>query len=131
MKAGVQVRIKELLKPSVIKEFMRYAVVGGISFLADFGTLTLFEELIFRQQTDRQIFISTAAGFIVGLVINYILSLIFVFRSKDNKGLMHLGVNVLGFHYMITKIVTAGIVLIWNYLGRKILIFNRSKGEKQ
>lgn len=155
MKAGVQVRIKELLKPSVIKEFMRYAVVGGISFLADFGTLTLFEELIFRQQTDRQIFISTAAGFIVGLVINYILSLIFVFRAKDNKnsgksvgdfiiftlvgviglaiteGLMHLGVNVLGFHYMITKIVTAGIVLIWNYLGRKILIFNRSKGEKQ
>ena len=147
--------IKELLKPSLIKEFMRYVIVGGISFLADFGTLTLFEELIFKQQTDWQIFISTAAGFIVGLVINYILSLIFVFRTKDNKnsgksvgdfliftlvgiiglgiteGLMHLGVNVLGFHYMITKIVTAGIVLVWNYLGRKILIFNRPKGEKK
>lgn len=148
-------KIKKLLTPTLIKEFIRYVIVGGISFMADFGTLTLLEELIFRQQTDRQIFISTAAGFIVGLVINYILSLIFVFRSKDNKnsgksvgdfiifalvgviglaiteGLMHLGVNVLGFHYMITKIVTAGIVLIWNYLGRKILIFNRSKGEKQ
>ncbi len=45
-------KIKELLKLSVIKEFIRYAVVGGISFLADFGTLTLFEELILRQQTD-------------------------------------------------------------------------------
>lgn len=148
-------KIKKLLTPTLIKEFIRYVIVGGISFLADFGTLTLFEELIFRQQTDWQIFISTAAGFIVGLLINYILSLIFVFRAKDNKNsgksvgdfiiftlvgviglaitevLMHLGVNVLGFHYMITKIVTAGIVLIWNYLGRKILIFNRSKGEKQ
>lgn len=146
-------KVGELITPSVIKEFLRYAVVGGISFLADFGTLTLFEELIFRQQTDWQIFISTAAGFIAGLIINYILSLIFVFRAKDNRnsgksvgdfliftlvgviglgiteGLMHLGVNVLGFHYMITKIVTAGIVLVWNYLGRKILIFGRKKGD--
>ncbi len=141
--------IKKPLTPAVIKEFFRYAAVGGISFLADFGTLTLFEELIFKQKADWQIFISTAAGFVVGLTVNYILSLLFVFRSSENKnsgksvgdffifalvgiiglgiteGLMHLGVNVLHFHYMITKIVTAGIVLIWNYLGRKIFIFNR------
>lgn len=88
-------------------------------------------------------------------MINYILSLIFVFRAKDNKnngksvgefiifalvgviglviteGLMHLGVNVLGFHYMITKIVTAGIVLVWNYLGRKTLVFGRTRREKK
>lgn len=148
-------KIKELLKPAVIGEFIRYAIVGGISFLADFGTLTLFEELIFRRRTDRQIFISAAAGFTVGLVINYILSMIFVFRAKDNKnngrtagdfiifalvgviglamteGLMHLGANVLGFHYMITKVVTAGLVLVWNYLGRKTLVFGRTRREKK
>lgn len=147
-------KINKLFKPSLIKEFIRYALVGGISFLADFGTLTLFEELIFGQTTDWKIFISTAVGFIVGLVVNYILSLIFVFRAQDNKnsgrsvgdflifalvgiiglgiteGFMHLGVNVIGVHYMIIKIVAAGIVLVWNYLGRKILIFNRPKGEK-
>lgn len=147
--------LKKLLSPSLIKEFLRYAVVGGISFLADFGTLTLFEELIFKRQTAWQIFVGTAAGFVVGLAVNYILSLVFVFRSEDNKrsgksvkefivfalvgviglgiteGLMHLGVNVLHFHYMITKIVTAGIVLVWNYLGRKILIFNRPEGRKK
>lgn len=147
-------KINKLLKPLLIKEFIRYALVGGISFLADFGTLTLFEELIFGQTTDWKIFISTAVGFIVGLVVNYILSLIFVFRAQDNKnsgrsvgdflifalvgiiglgiteGFMHLGVNVIGVNYMIIKIVAAGIVLVWNYLGRKILIFNRPKGEK-
>lgn len=147
--------IKKLLSAALIKEFLRYVVVGGISFLADFGTLTVFEEFVFTQKTDWQIFVSTAAGFIVGLVVNYILSLLFVFRSSDNKssgksvggflifalvgiiglgiteGLMHLGVNILHFHYMLTKIVTAGIVLVWNYLGRKILIFNRPKGENK
>ncbi|MCM1168234.1 MAG: GtrA family protein [Ruminococcus sp.] len=147
--------MKKLLSPSLIKEFFRYAVVGGISFLADFGTLTLFEEIVLGKSGDWRIFVSTAAGFVVGLVINYVLSLIFVFRSEDNsssgksagefivfalvgvvglgitEGLMHLGVNVLNFHYMAVKIVTAGIVLVWNYLGRKILVFNRPKGDKK
>lgn len=147
---------KRLLTPSLIKEFFRYVLVGGVSFLADFGTLTFFEEVVFRQQReDWQIFVSTAAGFIVGLAVNYILSLVFVFRASDNRssgksvgefvifalvgvvglgiteGLMHLGVNVLHFHYMLTKIVAAGIVLVWNYLGRKILVFNRPKGDKK
>ncbi|MBD5384102.1 MAG: GtrA family protein [Ruminococcaceae bacterium] len=148
-------KIKDFLSVSLIKEFFRYVIVGGISFLADFGTLTLFEEMIFRQQEDWQIFVSTAAGFIVGLIMNYILSLVFVFRASENRssgksvgefvifalvgvvglgiteGLMHLGVNVLHFHYMFTKIVSAGIVLIWNYLGRKILVFSRPGGEKK
>lgn len=125
-------KINKLFNPWLIKEFIRYALVGGISFLADFGTLTLFEELIFGQTTDWKIFISTAVGFIVGLVVNYILSLIFVFRAQDNKnsgrsvgdylifalvsiiglgiteGFMHLGVNVIGVHYMIIKIAAAG-----------------------
>lgn len=147
--------MKKLLNMALIKEFLRYVVVGGISFLADFGTLTLFEEVFLTGGEKWQIFISTAAGFIVGLAVNYILSLVFVFRAEDNRnsgksigaflifalvgiiglgiteGLMHLGVNVLHFHYMLTKIVAAGIVLVWNYLGRKILIFKGKKGDEK
>lgn len=145
--------MKKLLNIVLIKEFLRYAIVGGISFLADFGTLTLFEEVFFAEGEKWQIFISTAAGFIVGLAVNYILSLMFVFRAEDNRnsgksvgaflifalvgviglgiteGLMHLGVNILHFHYMLTKIAAAGIVLVWNYLGRKILIFKGNRGD--
>lgn len=148
-----EIKLNRFFTSSLIKEFMRYVIVGGISFAADFGTLTLFEELIFKTGEPWQIFISTAAGFIVGVVVNYILSLTFVFRAEDNKnsgksvgaflvfalvgvvglgiteGLMHLGVNVLRFHYMLTKIAAAGIVLVWNYLGRKILIFKGKSGE--
>lgn len=127
---------------SLFWEFFRYAVVGGIAFLADYGTLFLFQEL----------FISTAAGFIVGLIVNYVLSLTFVFRRKDNCGsgksvaafliftvvgviglgltelIMYLGTELLHISYLIVKIAAAAIVLVWNYVGRKVLIFDR-KGK--
>lgn len=133
-------------------EFFRYAIVGGIAFLADWGTLFLTKEFVFKGDTTPELFAATAAGFIIGLVINYILSLVFVFRSSDNQnsgksvkafiifaviGLIGLGLTELGmyagvyllkWHYLITKIIVAGIVLVWNYCGRKIFVFGRKEG---
>ncbi|MBP1560251.1 MAG: GtrA family protein [Oscillospiraceae bacterium] len=132
-------------------EFFRYAVVGGIAFLIDSGTLFLFREFILNGGTPVELFISTAMGFIAGLIANYILSLVFVFRKSENKssgksvkgfiiftvigiiglGLtelgMYTGVYLLKLHYLITKIVVAGLVLIWNYCGRKIFVFGKSE----
>lgn len=130
-------------------EFFRYALVGGIAFLVDSGTLTLFQELILTGGTKPELFVSTAAGFIAGLAVNYVLSVIFVFKKAENKnsakgvrafiifavvgviglGLtelgMYAGVYLLKWHYLITKILVAALVLIWNYAGRKIFVFNR------
>lgn len=100
---------------------------------------------------DLRTVLATAIGFAAGLIANYILSTIFVFNKETQKngmgktrafliyavvgviGLiltelgMALGETVLGIHYdslmMLVKIVVAGIVLIWNYLGRKIFVY--------
>ena len=119
---------------SLFWEFFRYAVVGGIAFLADYGTLFLFQELILTGGTPWELFISTAAGFIVGLIVNYVLSLTFVFTVVGVIGLglteliMYLGTELLHISYLIVKIAAAAIVLVWNYVGRKVLIFDR-KGK--
>lgn len=134
---------------SLFWEFFRYAVVGGIAFLADYGTLFAFRELILTGDTPWELLVSTAAGFVVGLAVNYILSLTFVFRKKDNKGngksvaafliftvvgiiglgltelIMYLGAELLRISYLIVKVGAAAIVLVWNYVGRKVLIFDR------
>ncbi|MGN0675781.1 MAG: GtrA family protein [Oscillospiraceae bacterium] len=134
---------------SLFWEFFRYAIVGGIAFLADSGTLFVFQEFLLKGETKPELFISTAMGFLVGLVVNYILSVIFVFRKSDNSnsgksvkafitfavigiiglGLtelgMYAGVYLLNWHYLITKIIVAALVLIWNYCGRKIFVFGR------
>ena len=86
------------------------------------------------------------------IFVNYVLSLTFVFRRKDNRGsgksvaafliftvvgviglgltelIMYLGTELLHISYLIVKIAAAAIVLVWNYVGRKVLIFDR-KGK--
>ena len=135
---------------ALMLEFMRYAVVGGIAFLADFGTLVLFQELLFRQM-QYGVYLATVFGFLAGLAVNYFLSLRFVFTRPEDKskgrsfgafavfgvvgllGLvwtecgMWIGVEFLRCNYMIVKVFVTVAVLAWNYLGRKILIFNRKE----
>ncbi len=139
---------------SVIFEFMRYVVVGGLAFLADAGTMTLVKELFFKENcTAGQMALCVAAGFVVGLIANYLLSNLFVFRSAAQRekgrnfgafliyavvGLIGFGITELcmwlgvmavgsdGLWYLLIKCFVAGIVLIWNYIGRKIFVY---KGE--
>ena len=134
-------------------EFMRYAVVGGISFLVDSGMLALFKELILNSGSALELFICTAIGFIAGLITNYVLSLVFVFRKSENKGnaksvsgfivftvvgIIGLGITEIGmyigefiflWHYLFTKVFVAAVVLVWNYVGRKVFVFNGRKTD--
>lgn len=128
-------------------EFFRYAVVGGIAFLVDSAVLSLLKELVLNKGSSIELFICTASGFVAGLITNYILSLVFVFKKSENKGNaksvsgfivftfvgivglgltelgMYVGVFLLNWHYLFTKILVAAIVLLWNYVGRKLLVF--------
>jgi putative flippase GtrA len=137
---------KKSIKPLVC-EFMRYLVVGGLAFLVDFGMLVLFNKAVLPELHGYRLYAATAIGFIAGLIFNYIFSLLFVFKtakySKVGRSIsaflifavigviglgltelgMYAGTALLGINYMFVKIVVTGIVLMWNYLGRKILIF--------
>ncbi|MCR5414381.1 MAG: GtrA family protein [Kiritimatiellae bacterium] len=130
----------------LVFEFLRYAVVGGIATVADWGTLWIAQELFFKDVAGG-LYISTALGFAAGLTVNYLLSLWFVFTQTKDRGKgrsvgaflvfgviglmglgwtelgMWIGVELLGWHYMIVKAFMTAAVLVWNYLGRKILIF--------
>ena len=132
---------------TIIFEFFRYLLVGGIAFIVDSGVLALFKEFVLTGGSSVELVFCIAAGFIAGLIANYVLSLVFVFRKKDNHGNaksfssfikftvvgliglgltelgMYIGVFVFKWHYLITKILVAGLVTVWNYAGRKVLVF--------
>jgi putative flippase GtrA len=136
---------------AMFSEFCRYLVVGGGAFIVDFGTLFVCQEYLIPDWNGNGLYVSSTIAFIVGIIFNYIFSLVFVFRvnsdSKQGKtvkdilifvvvgivglGLtdygMFLGTDLLKINYLIVKILITGVVLIWNYGARKILIFN--KGE--
>lgn len=151
---------KKYLNATVLKEFLRYCVVGGLAFVVDAGVLWLFYNIVFLH-IDATIFggidlrntLATACGFVAGLIANYILSILFVFNNDKQKsknslkafliyaivgiiglGLTEVGMNlgkaVLDSSYdrfiLLVKMVVAGVVLVWNYVGRKVFVY---KGE--
>ena len=136
----------------LIFEFLRYAVVGGISAVVDMGVnfVTLFYILGGSKDDKGLVAISVALGFIVGLAVNFILSNIFVFNEKEQKEkgktagafLIYALVGVIGFGltevltilgtlligdggiwYLVLTCFVKGVVLIWNYVGRKIFVY--------
>ena len=124
---------------SLVGQLFRYAIVGGISFVVDYGSLWLLTE-----KAGLPYLWSAAIAFILGLICNYLLSTAWVFGESRIKnawgeflafaiiGVIGLGLNELimyactdglGFHYMLSKIVSTGIVFFWNFLARRFLVF--------
>jgi putative flippase GtrA len=124
---------------SLLHQFARYLVVGGLAFVIDFGSLYALTEF-----AGLHYLISAAVAFLFGLIANYWLSRIWVFdrRSMQNVtveffvfaviGVIGLGLNEgiiwfaaekIHFHYMFAKAISSAIVLLWNFGARRFLLF--------
>ena len=138
-------------KRQLLFEFIRYAVVGGVAFLADAGVLAVTKELLFKDDcTAAQMALCVAFGFAAGLTVNYLLSNLFVFCSAEQRvrgrtvgaflvyaavGLVGFGLTELfmyvgvmavgsdGLWYLAIKCAVAAVVLVWNYIGRKLFVY--------
>jgi putative flippase GtrA len=137
-------------------EFFRYVIVGGAAFLIDFFVLFVSKKYLFSfLETTKGILFATAAGFLSGLIFNFIFSILFVFKNTNENAKRHkilsfvmfavIGIAGLGItefcmyigilifgqnYYLFVKIITAGIVLIWNYCARKKIIFKKQGIQK-
>lgn len=117
-------------------QFFRYVFVGGVAFLADAGTLWICEKAV-------HYLIAAALAFLVGLAVNFVLSKILVFTENKHNSifefivygvigiiglgltelLMYLFTDRLGLYFMVSKIIAAVIVLVWNFAARKIILY--------
>jgi len=98
-------------------QFFRYALVGVTAFIVDFGTLFFLTRSVFFQKGFARI-IAVSIAFILGLIVNYILSVLWVFQKRNvgNKkfefiifsivGLIGLGMNEL-FIWLFTEYIFA------------------------
>jgi putative flippase GtrA len=122
-------------------QLIRYTFVGGLAFLIDFGTLyTLTEFFHFHY------LLSAGIAFLLGLLTNYFISTRWVFTSRSVKnkkleflifaviGLVGLGLNelfiwiftsLLSIYYLLSKILTAILVYLWNFFVRKMILFKK------
>ena len=118
-------------------QFIKFGFVGGSCFLADAGCLTLLKELF-----NVNVYIASALAFSFSVILNYLLSMRFVFAGRDgnktrefivfvilsigglglNQLIMWIGVDILVLHYLFMKVVSTAIVLVYNFITRKIFI---------
>ena len=138
--AIIKFDLKKLFKEktnNTMIQFFRYLFVGGIAAVVNIGMLYVLTDI-----AGIHYIISNIVSFILGLLVNYILSKKFVFQddvsmSKGKEFLLYAIIGVLGLgidtlfiwvftsllslYYMISKLISTAIVFIWNFGARKVL----------
>jgi putative flippase GtrA len=125
------------LRVGLQREFLRYLLVGGCAFLLDWGLLALGMALGWHYQ------IATLCGFVAGMLCCFWLSVRFVWRGTRATGwrsfvvfalvglggmaltslLMWLAVQTFALRPELAKPFIAGLVLGWDFLLRRHLVF--------
>ena len=127
------------MSKKLINQIFKFGIVGGLAFIIDYGILFALTEFL-----NIPSLISAAISFTVSVVFNYILSIKWVFdvnkkqTSKDvfvfiilsvigliiNEIIIYIG-NNMNIHYMISKIGATAIVMVYNFITRKIFVENK------
>lgn len=130
-------KFKNFLSSKLFQQLFRFGIVGGLAFLIDSGVLFVLTEYF-----NVYYLVSSVISFIVSLIFNYILSILWVFDVKQkqtikeislfvilsviglgiNQLVMYVGADILNIYYMICKIISTFIVMVYNFITRKIFI---------
>lgn len=124
------------MSKKLILQIIKFGFVGGTAFFIDTGVLLLLSKLGINY------LIANVVSFTVSVIYNYILSMKFVFDVKDsnttknfiqfiilsiiglcvNEIIMKLCVDVVTLNLLFSKIIATGIVMIYNFITRKLLL---------
>ena len=72
-------------KASDRRELIRFLITGLVCAIADFLTMSLFAMILQKAHPVVTNAVSLLAGFIVGVILNYILSTYWVFKGKQDE----------------------------------------------
>ena len=122
----------------LMKQILKFGVVGGTAFLIDYAVLFCCKEFL-----GFSVLLSAAAGFTVSVIYNYIASVKWVFdvdKEKDPKRnfiifiilsivglilteiIMWIGTDLMHINYLIVKIIATAIVMVFNFVTRKMFL---------
>lgn len=126
---------------NIMIQFFRYVFVGGTAFVVDFFFLYFFSDIC-----GIYYLVSAVFSFIISVLVNYVMSTRWVFNQDniENKVvefnlfmlistiglvfteiLLYFFTDICGMHYLISKIISAVIVLFWNFLARRVMFYGR------
>ncbi len=123
-------------------QLIRFGIVGVIAAMVDVGVLVALKEAL-----SVDVLLASAISFAVSVTVNYILSMSFVFKSKNgnkvkefaifvllsigglclNQAILWLGVRFTEIYYLVIKFLAMVIVPIYNFITRKLFLESKEK----
>ena len=127
----------KIFKNKLLNQILKFGLVGGTAFVIDYVLLYFCTEFLHIHYL-----ISSIISFTVSVIFNYILSIKWIFDVKKKQdvkdfvifiilSVIGLGINSLimyvmvekfGVYYMLSKIVSTAVVMVYNFITRKIFI---------
>jgi putative flippase GtrA len=126
----------------LVRQFIRFTGAGLTSAIGHYGLL-----IFLTQVAHVDAVVASAAGATLGACINYAINYRFTFRSTKqhsesvtkfalvasvglvlNTFFMWIGVHLLDANYLLSQIVTTGLVLIWSFIGNRYWTFSHRTG---
>ena len=121
----------------LIAQIIKFGLVGFLCFFIDYGIMVFLTEV-----AGVHYLLSSGISFTVSVIVNYILSLTYVFETEKgnrvkafvifvvlsviglgiNQLLMWFCVDILGIFYMISKIGATAVVMVYNFVTRKMIL---------
>ena len=136
-------KLKEMLKKIDWKHFISYLFVGGAATLVEWLFFWLFEGVLHIQYL-----VATVLAIVISTFSNWLFGRLWTFKdSQKGNVLLEIGkvyvasivglllnllimwalVDGIGLYEMLSKIIATGIVFLYNYLVRILLIYRKKK----
>lgn len=128
------------LTQETTKQFGKFAIVGLMSLAVDYALLMFLVEVL-----KADLFFSTTVSFIASVIVNYVLSMKYVFDHREgmsrkreftifailsavglglNDLYMFVGVTMLNIGYQAMKLISTFLVTWYNFFSRKKFLSN-------
>lgn len=136
----MKTKIKELFEE--FEELIKFAVNGTVCFVIDWSVMMLI--MTFTSLPD---WFAIGAGFVVSVIVNYIICVLWVFKGAGKQSFVQqvvfIGSSVIGlfltewlmslfmvyFNATISKIITTLIVMVFNFIFKRFAIYGLKKKD--
>lgn len=128
-----------MIKNKNLKDFLLYLVVGGIATVTEWLMFFVLEKIAVHYM------LATVIAYVISTFVNWLAGRVLVFKVSTkaitreimeiyiasivglllNLGLMWLMVDAFDFNEMLSKIIATGLVFLYNFLIRKLVIYKK------
>jgi putative flippase GtrA len=129
--------------PRLVRQFLKFAVVGAIGTCVDVSILYVLHEL-----AGLNLYLSNAVSFTVAVINNYLLNSFWTFGDQEKRhgrqivqffivsviglllssGLLYIFHDIYGLHYLAAKVLSILVVLFWNFTANRLWTFKQHPG---